>query len=168
VDVEPGQTGECLVRGLVMRGYHDEPERTAEAIDPDGWLHTQDLISVDEDGYVTYVGRIKAMLKVGGENVAVEEVENCIRRFPGVSECCVIGIPDRRKQEVGRAYVVASRPGLDTDALRSWCLENLARFKVPRDFVVVTSLPMTGSTKVDRAAVIAADPDASGLEHRQA
>jgi fatty-acyl-CoA synthase len=167
VDLEPGEVGECLVRGLVMRGYHDEPERTAEAIDADGWLHTQDLISVDNEGYVTYVGRIKAMLKVGGENVAVEEVENRIRRFPGVSECCVIGIPDRRKQEIGRAYVVAD-PDLNTEALRAWCLEHLARFKVPRDFVVVPSLPMTGSTKVDRAAVIANDPEASALEHRQA
>jgi len=153
-EVGPGKIGEALLRGPVMRGYWDKPEESARAIDEDGWLHTEDLISVDEQGYVTYVGRLKAMLKTGGENVAVEEVENVIVAHPAVFECIVVGIPDPRKDQVGRAYVVLE-PSLSTDAeeLAAWCNERLARFKVPTEFVFVDSLPRTGSEKIDRAAV---------------
>jgi fatty-acyl-CoA synthase len=152
--VGPGHIGEALIRGPVMRGYWDKPEETARAIDEEGWLHTEDLISVDEEGYVKYVGRIKAMLKTGGENVAVEEVEHCLFAHPAVFECIVVGIPDERKDQVGRAYVVLE-PGKSTDAeeLRTWCNERLARFKVPAEYVFVESLPRTGSQKIDRAAV---------------
>jgi len=81
------------------------PEQTAKALDDDGWLHTGDLGSVDEDGYLTVAGRIKTMLKTGGENVAVEEVESCIRGYAGVTECVVVGIADpARIRSVGRMW----------------------------------------------------------------
>lgn len=168
-DVPYGSTGECLLRGLVMEGYYDEPEQTAKAIDSDGWLHTQDLIQIGQDGYVTYVGRIKAMLKVGGENVAIEEVEICLRSAPGVADCCVIGVPDSRKVEAPRAYVVArdDAPPPSPDELRIWCSQRLAAFKVPRDFILVQALPLLGNGKVDRKAVMQQDPDAGSLAHAQ-
>jgi fatty-acyl-CoA synthase len=153
-ELGPGEVGEVLLRGSVMRGYWDKPEQTAKAIDDDGWLHTEDLISVDENGYVTYVGRLKAMLKTGGENVAAEEVEACILGHRAVLECVDVGIAHPRKDQVGRAYVVA-RPGMIVSAeeLTAWCDDRLARFKVPAEFVFVESLPHTGNDKIDRAAV---------------
>jgi fatty-acyl-CoA synthase len=168
-DAKPGTVGEIWMRGLVMRGYHDLPEQTAQTIDEDGWIHSQDLAVMDDDGYIHYVGRLKAMLKIGGENVAVEEVEGVIRTFPGVAEAAVIGVPDERYGEAARAYVIPS-PGTDipADDLRGWCTERLARFKVPRDFQFVTELPITGSNKVDRAALIKMDREAAELEHLQA
>ena len=156
-DVSNGETGECLVRGLVMRGYYNEPNQTSRAVDSDGWLHTRDLVRLDQDAYVTYIGRLTAMIKVGGENVAPEEVENCIRRLPGVLECCVVGVKDARRGEVPRAYLLASKQGADPLNLvdvRAWCLQHLARYKVPADFIIVDALPMTGPGKVDRAALI--------------
>jgi fatty-acyl-CoA synthase len=153
-DVDPGVPGEVLLRGPVMRGYWDRPEETARAIDSEGWLHSEDLVAVDADGYVRYVGRIKAMLKVGGENVSVEEVENCILGHPAVLDCIVVGIPDPRKDQIGRAYVVCQPERMiEAEELRDWCSASLARFKVPAQFLFVPSLPRTGSGKVDRAAV---------------
>lgn len=169
LDAEPGKPGEILMRGLVFRGYYDLPEETAKTIDEDGWIHTQDLGVMDEDGYVKYVGRLKGMLKVGGENVAVEEVENVVRRFPGVVEVAVIGIPDDRYAEVPRAYIVRSTGAvIDTEAMQAFCTKVLAPFKVPRDYIVVDELPMTGSGKVDRQAVIRQDRDAANIAHIQA
>jgi fatty-acyl-CoA synthase len=169
VDVEPGVVGEIWMRGLVMRGYHNMPEQTAGTIDGDGWIHSQDLALMNEDGFIRYVGRLKAMLKVGGENVAVEEVENVIRLFEGVVEVCVIGVPDDRKGEAPRAYVLSGDPaGIDVDELGEWCRVRLARYKVPRDYVVVDQMPMTGSGKPDRAAIIRQDREAANLEHIQA
>jgi fatty-acyl-CoA synthase len=169
LDVSSGIVGECWIRGLVMRGYYGDEARTTDVIDENGWLHTQDLISVDPEGYVTYVGRLKAMLKVGGENVSVEEVEDCIRAFSGVAECCVIGVPDPRLQEIPRAYIQPhTGHSIDVDSLRKWCSSRMAPYKVPRDFVIVRELPTTGPGKVDRAAVVSNDPDASALTHIQA
>jgi fatty-acyl-CoA synthase len=168
-DVEPGVPGEIWMRGLVFRGYYDLPEQTAQAIDEEGWIHSQDLGVMDKEGYLKFVGRLKAMLKVGGENVAIEEVESVLRSFPGVVEVAVIGVPDTRYAEVPRAYVMR-RPGasIDTDDLSAFCKKALAAFKVPRDFIVVDELPTTGSGKVDRPAIIRHDPDAAGLTHIQA
>jgi fatty-acyl-CoA synthase len=153
-DVAPGTPGEALLRGPIMRGYWDKPEETARAVDIQGWLHSEDLISVDPQGYVRYVGRIKAMLKVGGENVSVEEVENVILAHPAVLDCIVVGVPDPRKEQVGRAYVVCEpERTVDEDELRAWCNARLARFKVPDQYVFVATLPRTGSGKPDRAAM---------------
>lgn len=153
-EVARGKIGEALLRGPVMRGYYDKPVESKRAIDEEGWLHTEDLISVDEEGYVTYVGRLKAMLKTGGENVAVEEVENVIVAHLAVFECIVVGVPDPRKDQVGRAYIVVEPGGtLDEEEISTWCNERLARFKVPAEYEFVDSLPHTGSEKIDRAAV---------------
>ncbi|HEY1690412.1 MAG TPA: AMP-binding protein [Solirubrobacteraceae bacterium] len=150
----PGAVGELLLRGLIMRGYFDKPLETAQAIDPDGWLHTGDLARVDADGYVEFVGRVKAMIKVGGENVAVEEVEDCVRACPGVRDCAVVGIPDERKTQLGRAYVLPYAPGsADEATLHAWCSERLAFYKVPAQFVFVEDLARTGTGKVDRGAL---------------
>jgi len=167
-DVAPGTVGEALVRGLVMRGYHELPEETSGVLDCDGWLRTKDLVVRDEAGYVKWVGRLKAMLKVGGENVAAEEVEGILRQAPGVLEACVIGVPDDRRGEVPRAYIVAV-PGNypDADALEEWCRGRLAHFKVPRDYVMRETLPMTASGKVDRGAIVKLDPEAKELGYIQ-
>jgi fatty-acyl-CoA synthase len=155
-DCPNGIAGEILFRGLVTSGYHDTPDQLA--LDADGWLHTQDLGTLDDKGYLTYVGRLKAMLKVGGENVAVEEVENVILTFPPVAQVCVIGVPDSRKGEVPRAIIALEmKADMDSDAvvedLRVYVSGRLARFKVPRDFVVLPELPLTGSGKIDRPEV---------------
>jgi fatty-acyl-CoA synthase len=153
-DVASGEVGECYLRGMVMRGYWGLPVESLKAIDPEGWLHTEDLITIDRDGYIKWVGRIKSMLKVGGENVSAEEVEACILRYPGVAACCVIGVADERMGEIARAYVVErQKDTLDTDGLRAWTETRLASFKVPKEIRLVDSLPITASGKVDRSAV---------------
>ncbi len=152
--VRNGEIGHGLVRGLVMDGYLDEPTQTAAAVDSDGWLHTGDLLRIDDEGFITFMGRLKSMLKVAGENVSIEEVENCIRQYEGVVECCVIGVPDERRNEVGRAFItIEPNVEISEQELRAWLLERLAPFKVPRDLVVVESLPTTASGKVDRRAL---------------
>lgn len=154
LDVTPGEQGELWLRGLVMRGYWDDPENTATVLDEDGWLHTGDLVSVDERRYLAYRGRIKTMLKIGGENVAVEEVERVILEHPLVQDCVVIGVPDERRDEVAHAYLMAEPDTtLEVEQIHAWCLERLARFKVPERFVLVAEMPRIGSGKIDRVAV---------------
>ncbi len=118
-DVEPGQVGEAWLRGNVMRGYWNKPEETARAFDREGWFHSEDLVAIDADGYVTYMGRLKLMLKVGGENVSIEEIENLVNSNEGVLRCGAVGVADQRKGEVVRIYV-APRAGyaLTEDDLR--------------------------------------------------
>jgi len=154
-EVAVGETGEPCLRGLVMRGYYHLPEGGEPAIDEDGWLHTQDLARVDKDGYVTYVGRLKAMLKVGGENVAAEEVEQCIREMPGVLNCCVVPLPDERRDQVPLAFVSLS-PGasLSADEVIAWCSTQLSRFKVPQRVEFLESLPRLSNDKIDRPALM--------------
>jgi fatty-acyl-CoA synthase len=156
-EVAPNTVGELMIHGAVMRGYFNMPEQTAAAMGEDGWLRTGDVGVINEAGYVRFVGRIKAMVKVGGENVAVEEVEDCIRRYPGVVECVVVGVPDARKIEVPRAYVVARSESVTAATLTSWCVSHLASFKVPREIILVPDLPRTGSGKVARAEIEAWD-----------
>ncbi|MFT3866706.1 MAG: AMP-binding protein [Solirubrobacterales bacterium] len=148
-----GKVGEINLRGLVTRGYHEQPEASADLIDAEGWMHTGDLAMIDEDDYVYYRGRAKLMLKVGSENVSVEEVENCVTEHEAVLDCVVCGVPHPRLDQVPRA-MLTFRPGeaASDDELREWCEARLARFKVPDAFVVADALPMTGSGKLDRAA----------------
>lgn len=150
-DVPQGQTGEIIIGGTLMRGYYNKPVETAEVLD-NGWLRSGDAGWLDAQGYVHYVGRIKAMIKVGGENVAAEEVEDCVRRLDGVRDCVVVGVPDDRKIEVPRAYVIAN-DNVTEQNLRDWCGTRLASFKVPRDFVFVKEFPLTGSGKVARSEI---------------
>jgi acyl-CoA synthetase (AMP-forming)/AMP-acid ligase II len=145
-----GRTGELLVRGdYVMLGYLDDPESTREAIDEDGWLHTGDVGSLDEQGNLRITDRLKDMYISGGFNVYPAEVEQTLGRLDGVADVAVVGVPDERMGEVGRAYVVRA-PGasLTEDAVLAFARERLANFKVPRQVVFVESLPRNPSGKV--------------------
>lgn len=150
-DVALGETGEIVVRGpITMIGYWNRPEATAETL-RDGWLRTGDLGTIDEEGFVTLVGRARDLYISGGENVYPAEVEAAYREHPAVAEIAVVGVPDPRWGEVGCAYVVLT-PGarLDPEALRAWGAERLARYKLPRHFVGVSGLPRTETGKVQK------------------
>ena len=153
-DVPDGQVGEALVRGNIMRGYWRNPEQTARAIPEDGWLRTEDLVTRDDDGYVKFVARLKLMLKVGGENVSLEEVERVVGGHEAVAECGAVGVADPRKGEAVGLLVVA-RPGSDLDAasLATWIKARLARFKQPRRIEFVDAIPRLANGKVNRPAL---------------
>jgi acyl-CoA synthetase (AMP-forming)/AMP-acid ligase II len=147
---ERGTAGELLVRGYgVMQGYLDDPEATAAAIDERGFLHTGDLATMDERGYVRIVGRSKDMLIVGGFNVYPAEVENALLAHDAIRQVAVIGVPDARLGEVAMAYVVPA-PGrsVDSGAIIGWAREHLANYKVPRYVVGVAALPTNATGKV--------------------
>ncbi len=148
-DVATGEPGEVLLRGPhVMRGYLDDPDATAEAIDADGWLHTGDVGVVDERGYLTITDRIKDMYVSGGFNVYPAEVEQTLARLDGVTESAVIGIPDERLGEVGKAYVLRRDGALSESDVLSHCKERLANYKVPRAVEFVDELPRNATGKV--------------------
>ncbi|MEV7398185.1 AMP-binding protein [Aeromicrobium sp. NPDC092404] len=144
-----GQEGELLLRGSqVMLGYLDDPAATDEAIDADGWLHTGDVGVLDDRGYLRITDRLKDMYICGGFNVYPAEVEQALVRLDGVVDVAVIGIPDERLGEVGKAFVVRRDGGPDADAVIAFARERLANFKVPREVVFVDSLPRNLSGKV--------------------
>ncbi|MDE2596782.1 MAG: FadD3 family acyl-CoA ligase [Sphingomonadales bacterium] len=149
-DVPRGETGEVLVRGQgVMLGYLDDPEATAEAIDAQGWLHTGDIGTMDEDGYLRITDRLKDMFISGGFNVYPAEVERLLAAHPAIAMVAVIGIPDERMGEVGKAFVVLRTGASASEAgLIAWCRENMANYKVPRSFAFLTDLPRNASGKV--------------------
>ncbi len=145
------EAGELLIRGEhVTPGYWNNPEATAKAIIA-GWLHTGDLALRDEEGYYRIVGRLKDMIISGGENVYPAEVESVMHAHPAVAEAALIGVPDAKWGEVGRAVVVVKR-GAQVDAadLIAFCNERLARYKVPKTVVFVAELPKTGPGKIDK------------------
>lgn len=145
-----GESGEVLVRGYnVMRGYFDDSDATAAALDGDGWLHTGDVGVLDDAGNLRITDRLKDMFLVGGFNAYPAEIEQAIARHERVSEVAVIGVPDERLGEVGRAFVIP-RPGatLNEDEIIAYCRERLANFKVPRSVRVVDALPRNASGKV--------------------
>lgn len=142
--------GEVLLRGPnVMLGYLDDPAATAAAVDPDGWLHTGDVGRLDERGYLSITDRLKDMYICGGFNVYPAEVERALAGLPGVSESAVIGVPDPRLGEVGRAYVVP-RPGHPVSGAEviDFCRGRLANYKVPRSVELRPELPHNASGKV--------------------
>jgi fatty-acyl-CoA synthase len=148
-DVMPGEKGEVIVAGPnVMLGYWGRPDATAEVMDGE-WFRSGDVAMVDDEGYVTIVDRMKDMIISGGENVYPAEVEDAIYSHPLVAECAVIGVPDERWGEVGRAIVVL-RPGarLDERSLLDHLDGRLARYKLPRSVVFAGSLPRSGAGKV--------------------
>ncbi len=150
VHLPAGTAGELLLRGSqVMLGYLDDPAATAEAIDADGWLHTGDVGVLDEHGYLRITDRLKDMYICGGFNVYPAEVEQALVRLDGVLDVAVIGMPDERLGEVGKAFVVR-RPGseLDAAAVISFARERLANFKAPREVAFIDSLPRNLSGKV--------------------
>ncbi|MGW2409650.1 FadD3 family acyl-CoA ligase [Streptomyces sp. NPDC001739] len=147
---EPGQPGEVLVRGhQVMRGYFEDPEETAKAVDADGWLHTGDVGVLDPAGNLRITDRIKDMFIVGGFNAYPAEIEQLLGRHPDILDVAVIGIPDPRLGEVGKAYAVR-RPGaaLTADDLIAWSRREMANYKVPREVTFVTELPRNASGKL--------------------
>jgi fatty-acyl-CoA synthase/long-chain acyl-CoA synthetase len=155
-DLPPGNVGEILVRGYVtMSGYYRDPEKTADAIDADGWLHTHDLYIQRGSGHLTFQGRAKDMLKVGGENVAAVEIEAFLAEHPAVKLAEVVGIPDPRLDEVPVAFVELL-PGheIETDELINFCRGRIAAWKVPRAVHIVEAdgWPMS-ATKVDKGAL---------------
>jgi len=147
-----GETGEFCTRGYsVMSGYWDDDERTAEAIDSDGWMHTGDLAVMADDGYVNIVGRIKDMVIRGGENVYPREIEEFLYSHPDIEDVQVIGVPDERYGEELMAWVKL-RPGADVadHDLRDFCQGKIAHFKVPRYFKFVDEFPLTVTGKVQK------------------
>jgi fatty-acyl-CoA synthase/long-chain acyl-CoA synthetase len=152
-DVRPCVIGEILVRGYnVMEGYHKDPAKTTESIDAEGWLHTGDLYSFTPEGHVAFHGRLKDMLKVGGENVAAVEVESFLARHPAVEWAEVVGRPDPRLDEVPVAFVELKAGHLTTEAeLIEFCTGRIARYKIPRavHFVRPGDWPMS-ATKVNK------------------
>lgn len=149
-EVPRGETGEIRVRGQgVMLGYLDDPDATAEAIDQDGWLHTGDVGTMDADGYVRITDRLKDMFISGGFNVYPAEIEKLLANHPAISMVAVIGVPDARMGEVGKAYVVR-RPGelIEEADLIAWARDNMANYKVPRAVAFVDELPRNASGKV--------------------
>ncbi|ALI25072.1 Acetoacetyl-CoA synthetase [Mycolicibacterium fortuitum] len=149
--VERGQPGEFCTRGYsVMLGYWDEPAKTAEAIDADGWMHTGDLAVMREDGYCAVVGRIKDMVIRGGENVYPREIEEFLYTHPDIDDAQVIGVPDAKYGEEVCAWV-RMKPGrapLDAESLRAFATGKLAHYKIPRYVVVVDEFPMTVTGKI--------------------
>ena len=143
-------TGELLVRGdYVMLGYLDEPQATAEAIDADGWLHTGDVGVLDDDGNLTITDRLKDMYICGGFNVYPAEIEQVLARMDGVADVAVVGVPDERLGEVGKAYVVAGSPHrVSPEGVIAFARARLANFKVPRSVELVAALPRNLSGKV--------------------
>jgi acyl-CoA synthetase (AMP-forming)/AMP-acid ligase II len=149
-ETEPDVPGEVVVRGAtVMRGYLDDPEATAAAIDGDGWLHTGDLGTFDADGYLRIVGRIKDMFIVGGFNAYPAEIENLLLDHPRIAQAAVIGVPDERLGEVGMAFVVLDPgPSIAADEIIEWSRARMANFKVPRFVEFMAALPVNATGKV--------------------
>src|SRR6202034_2696751 len=144
-----GERGEVLVRGYtIMRGYLDDPEDTAKAIDGDGWFHTGDVGLFRPDGNLVITDRIKDMFTVGGFNAYPAEIEAVLARYPSVARVAVVGVPDARLGEVGMAFVVLARTDSDTDALVGWARQEMANYKVPRYVEVVDDLPLNAMGKV--------------------
>lgn len=146
----PGTPGEIWVRGFnVMRGYYEDRAATAEALTPDGWLRTGDVGVLDDSGNLRITDRIKDMYIVGGFNAYPAEIEQRLGLHPDVADVAVIGVPDARLGEVGRAYVVR-RPGaaLTGDELIAWARREMANYKVPRTVEFVRELPRNASGKV--------------------
>ncbi|MEU7152907.1 FadD3 family acyl-CoA ligase [Streptomyces sp. NPDC045456] len=147
---EPGTAGEVQVRGYhVMTGYYEDPPATADALTPDGWLRTGDVGVLDADGNLRVTDRLKDMFIVGGFNAYPAEIERLLARHPDVAEVAVVGIPDPRLGEVGKAYTVRRPHSTLTAAeLIAWARREMANYKVPREVTFVTALPRNASGKV--------------------
>jgi fatty-acyl-CoA synthase len=150
--VARGESGELCTRGYsVMLGYWNDPDRTAEAIDDDSWMHTGDLATMDNDGYVNIVGRIKDMIIRGGENVYPREIEEFLYTHPDVVDAQVIGVPDSKFGEEIMAWVkLRDGSKLTAEELTAFCKGRIAHFKVPRYIRFVPEFPMTVTGKVQK------------------
>ena len=150
--VGPGQQGELQTRSaMVMKGYFNMPEATADAIDADGWLHTGDLATVDEDGYYKITGRLKDMIIRGGENIYPREIEEFLYTHPQIDDVQVIGVPDERFGEEVMAWV-RLKPDADAteESIRDFCRGKIAHYKVPRYVKFTDEFPMTVTGKIQK------------------
>ncbi|KAF1020230.1 MAG: 3-[(3aS,4S,7aS)-7a-methyl-1,5-dioxo-octahydro-1H-inden-4-yl]propanoyl:CoA ligase [Paracidovorax wautersii] len=150
--VATGASGELCTRGYaVMHGYWGEEARTREAIDAEGWMHTGDLATMDGEGYVNIVGRIKDMVIRGGENIYPREIEEFLYRHPQVQDVQVVGVPDPKYGEELCAWIIA-KPGADVgeDSIRAFCQGQIAHYKIPRHIVFVDAFPMTVTGKIQK------------------
>ena len=153
--VTRGETGEFCTRGYsVMQGYWGDRELTAEAVDVAGWMHTGDLATMDHEGYVNIVGRLKDMVIRGGENVYPREIEEFLYRHPDIQDVQVVGVPDDRYGEELCAWIIA-RPGREVDeaSVREFCKGQIAHYKIPRYVRVVDAFPMTITGKVQKFVI---------------
>lgn len=147
-ELKDNEVGELILRGpMCMQGYWHNEKATNEAI-KEGWLYTGDLVRRDSEGYYYVVGRKKDMFISGGENVYPPEIEQILRTHPSVLEAAVIGVPDEKWGEVGKAFIVAGQERLTADELHQHCVRNLAKFKIPKHFVFLPSLPKGDSGKI--------------------
>ena len=153
--VARGEPGELCTRGYsVMLGYWDDPERTDEALDAAGWMHTGDLATLDAEGYCNIVGRIKDMVIRGGENIYPREIEEFLYRHPAIQDVQVVGVPDPRYGEELAAWIVL-KPGADLaeEDVRAFCRDRIAHYKIPRYVRFVESFPTTVTGKVQKFAM---------------
>jgi len=154
-DVQTKETGEIMVRGdFIMKGYWNREEATAEAINPEGWLHTGDLAIRRDDGNLQLVGRISEMYKSGGYNVYPREVEQVIESLPEVESVAVLGVADALYSEVGYAFVILkSGTSVTEEELRRHCSNSLANYKIPKKFFIENTLPLLPIGKIDKMAL---------------
>jgi fatty-acyl-CoA synthase len=154
--VPRGQPGELCARGyLVMRGYWEQPDKTAEVIDEGGWMHTGDLATMDSEDYMQIVGRLKDMVIRGGENIYPREIEEFLYSHPDISDVQVVGVPDERYGEELCAWI-QMRPGrepLTAESLREFCTGRLAHYKIPRYVHLADEFPMTVTGKIRKVAM---------------
>ncbi|MEA4957292.1 Long-chain-fatty-acid--CoA ligase [bioreactor metagenome] len=152
VELKPGETGEICCRGYnVMKGYYKMPDKTKEVIDDDGWLHSGDLATVDEDGYFTVVGRKKDMIIRGGENIYPREIEEFLYTIDGVQDAQVAGIADEKYGEIVGAFVIKEEGSdLEEEDIRDYALDKIARYKVPKHVFFIDEFPLTASGKVQK------------------
>jgi fatty-acyl-CoA synthase len=147
-----GERGELLTRGYsVMHGYWDDEDKTRQAIDPQGWMHTGDLATLDAAGYCNIVGRVKDLIIRGGENISPREIEEFLYRHPKVQDVQVFGVPDRRYGEVVCAWIkLKAGERSDAEAIRTFCKEQIAHYKVPTHVRFVEQFPMTVTGKIQK------------------
>ncbi len=146
----PNEPGEICCRGYnVMKGYYKMPEKTKETIEEDGWLHSGDIATCDEEGYYTIVGRIKDMIIRGGENIYPREIEEFLHTMPGIRDVQVVGIPDEKYGEIVGAFVVLEDDlTLEEADIRDYAQKKIARYKVPKHVFIVEGFPLTASGKI--------------------
>ncbi|MDM0042488.1 AMP-binding protein [Variovorax sp. J22G21] len=167
--VPRGSSGEFLTRGYsVMHGYWEDEEKTREAIDAEQWMHTGDLATMDDEGYVNIVGRIKDLVIRGGENIYPREIEEFLYRHPKVQDVQVVGLPDRRYGEELCAWIIA-KPGQSAteDEIRDFCKGQIAHYKVPKYIRFVTEFPMTVTGKIQKFKIRDAMKDQLGLNEEK-
>ncbi|BDZ68194.1 hypothetical protein GCM10025860_16420 [Methanobacterium ferruginis] len=148
----PNQPGEICCKGYnVMKGYYKMPDKTKEVIDEDGWLHSGDLATIDEEGYYSIVGRIKDMIIRGGENIYPREIEEFLYTMPGILDVQVVGIPDEKYGEIVGAFIILEEGAqLTEEDVRDYSITKIARYKVPKHVFIVDEFPLTASGKIQK------------------